>query len=371
MLIDRGSGKAKRPQRRHVHSLGQDNYVVDRNGAGVTLQNPPRRHDGASGYADGAMVYIVRYGPGGTVSLVDEATVAAAQAKQKVNLKGFDDLGTAVSDQPGVAAVAGGYLWILAGSGSSCRVVQEVPVAIGHQGLLSTVRANVPSKCTEVAAEAASGVVSVAYPGHVRLFLPGGSGSGVDVAVGGTANDSRFRPVTGTSGTLWFLAGGGQQGSVFGVTPDGRVTVPSSLRHFGLGTLPATPVLSDGDAVHPGPERRPTRAVADRSLVRSHDWRQDGEGDDDLPGPHSGKGCPVRKRPGLGGWPPSRVQQPVELAGGHGVYRRFAAPAYHKQILGGVGQRVGGRPMSRGAARARRPRGSSNPETTSPRRSNR
>ncbi len=136
MLIDRGSGKRNDPSAGTFNLLGQDNYVVDRNGAGVTLQNPPRGMTGASGYADGAMVYIVRYGPDGTVSLVDEATVAAAAAKQKVNLKGFDDLGTGVSDQPGVAAVAGGDLWILAGSGSSCRVVQEVPVAIGHQGLL-------------------------------------------------------------------------------------------------------------------------------------------------------------------------------------------------------------------------------------------
>jgi hypothetical protein len=61
--------------------LGADDYLVDATGVGIGL-GPLDGSTAAQGFSDGASAYIVRYGPQATVSLVDQATVAAGSQSQ-------------------------------------------------------------------------------------------------------------------------------------------------------------------------------------------------------------------------------------------------------------------------------------------------
>ncbi len=256
MLIDRRSGT--------FNLLGRDNYVLDAAGPGVGL-GPLAGLQGAGALAAGADAYIVRYAPHSTVTLVDEATVVAGARMEKaamaagttsaaaaaapgraVTPRGFAALDGAVAGGPGSAAVSGSDLWTLVGAGLACQVQQLHPVTTGHNGLLPATRTTLPVVCTKAAVEAAAGTVGVATPGHVRLFAAGGPAAGQDVAVGGTATDSEFLPVTAAAGTLWYLAGGATGWSLFGVGPTGRVTGPVALDHFGRQAQPVVPVESGG-----------------------------------------------------------------------------------------------------------------------------
>ena len=255
MLINRLSGT--------FNLLGKDNYVLDAAGSGVGLGRLTGL-TGASGLAAGAMAYVVRYAPHSTVSLVDEATVmaaakveaaagtsgpAAAGPNRAVTPIGFAALGGPVADQPGSSAVSGSDLWTLVAtgsSGSSCQVQQLQPVDAGHNGLLSTTRATIPTPCAKAAVEAVAGVVGVVTPGRVRLFPSGGAGPAEDVTVPGLASATEFLPVNGAAGTLSYLDRGPGGWSVFDMTTAGDVSGPWPLKHFGPDSRPVTPVLSGG-----------------------------------------------------------------------------------------------------------------------------
>ncbi|MGH9114220.1 MAG: fibronectin type III domain-containing protein, partial [Acidimicrobiales bacterium] len=256
MLVDDKSGT--------FNLLGKDNYVLDAAGPGVGLGALPDS-TGAGALAASAGAYIVRYGPTGTVSLVDEATVlqganlegagtngaartgtAGSEPAPVVTPRGFSLAGGPVLDQPGSAAVASGDLWALVGSAAKCRVEQFHPVPAGHAGLVPTTRATLPTSCAGAAVEAFGATVGVVSAGHVRLFPPGSTGSGRDVAVAGTAPATRFLPVTGASEGFWYLADTSRGWSVFGVTAQGKATAPSALHSFGPSALPVTPVESGG-----------------------------------------------------------------------------------------------------------------------------
>ncbi len=261
VLIDRRTGT--------FNQLDKDNYVIDAAGAGVGLGALPGL-TGASGLAAGDASYIVRYAPRSTVSLVDESTVAVAakvdrpgvtprvtgagtRARPAVTPRGFAALGGPVANQSGSAAVSGHDLWALVGAGSSCRVTQIHPVATARNGLTATRRARLATPCQKAAAEAIPGAVGVASPGQVRLFpydpQNGRLARQTDTPVPGTRSDTQFLPVGDSTGTLWFLAGGGTGApgwSVFGVNPSGKVTGPSPLTRFSGNAEPAPPVESGG-----------------------------------------------------------------------------------------------------------------------------
>ena len=243
MLIDRRTGA--------FNELAKDNYMVDATGAGVGLGALPGL-TGAAGLPAGGAAYIIRYAPKSTVSLVDESTVAAAAKLERpgfqsgVTPEGFAALGAPIAAQPGAAAVSGPDLWALTEAGASCRVTQLHPVAAGRNGLTATGRGTLSTRCGMAAAEAGPGVVGVASPGQVRLFMPGRA---IDVPVPGTRADRRFLPAGSGTGTLWYLAGqaGGARGwSVFGVSPTGKVAGPSPLTGFGGDAEPVPPVESGG-----------------------------------------------------------------------------------------------------------------------------
>ena len=245
MLVDRRSGT--------FNLLGKDDYVLDAAGAGVGLGRLAGS-TGASGFAAGSGAYIVRYAPHSTVSMVDQATVAAAARLEQtatgpshvVTPRGFAALNGPVADRPGSSAVAAGDLWTLVGAGGSCQVVQLHPVASGHNGLLPNRRTTLAAPCALAAAESGSDGLGVATPGHFRLFGAAQPAGGTDVSVPGTASALQFLPVTGASGTLWYLARNAGGWSVVGVTPTGRVTGPSPLVQLGPGADPVAPVESGG-----------------------------------------------------------------------------------------------------------------------------
>ncbi|MGH9056857.1 MAG: fibronectin type III domain-containing protein [Acidimicrobiales bacterium] len=246
--------------------LGKDNYVLDAAGPGVGLGALPGS-TGAGALATSTGAYIVRYGRSSTVSLVDEATVLqgaklegagtsgtasaagaapGGRSAPAVTPRGFASAGGAVLDQPGSAAVASGDLWALVGSAGGCRVEQFHPVPAGHNGLVPTARVTLPTSCAGAAVEALGTTVGVVSSGQVRLFPPGSTGSGRDIAVPGVASATRFLPVTGASGALWYLVLSPQGWSVFGVTTQGKTTGPSALHNLGPSALPVTPVESGG-----------------------------------------------------------------------------------------------------------------------------
>jgi hypothetical protein len=255
MLIDRSSGT--------FNLLGPDNYVLDAAGPGVGLGHLPGL-TGASGLPAGPDAYIVRYAPRSTVSLVGAGTVLSGAnlegppapdsgrtgdpglTARVVTPLGFTALSGPVANQPGAGAVSHGDLWLLVGADASCQVRQLQAAAARPNGLISTLRATLPTSCRRAAVEAVPGAIGVAYPGQVRLFRSDRPGRAVDVPVPGTGPDTSFLPVEGAVGALWYLAAGASGWSVFGVTPAGRVVGPSPLDHFGPGARPVAPVESGG-----------------------------------------------------------------------------------------------------------------------------
>jgi IPT/TIG domain len=267
ILVNRASGT--------FNLLGKDDYLVDATGAGIGL-GPRKGSTSAAGYADGADAYIIRYGPRSTVSLVDEATVAAGaktQASAKtaatVTPRGFAALGGPVTDRPGTATVAAGDLWSLVGRGRDCQIVQSQPVSHGHQGLQDHTVGRAGTSCAHSVVESATGVIGVATPGQVRLFGPAATAAtrpatkagspketdatsgpagqgGVLVSVPGTAGATQLLPVVSPTGGLWYLARSKTGWSVFGVSATGHVTPPHAIASLGPGAEPVPPVESAG-----------------------------------------------------------------------------------------------------------------------------
>lgn len=250
MLINRTTGS--------FNLLGEDNYLVDATGAGVGLGRLAGSR-AARGFAAGASAYIVRYGPTSTVTLVDEAAVqagarleastpgpATAGPGRTVIPRGFASLGGAVSDQPASTVVSGTDLWTLVQAGARCQVQRLRPVASGHEGLVRATMVTLPGPCATAALAAGAGLVAVITPGHVRLVPGGSAGTGQDVRVPGTNVASSFLPVSGSTGTVWYLARTATGWSVNGVTPAGRITGPAPLLRLGTSSDPVSPVESAG-----------------------------------------------------------------------------------------------------------------------------
>ena len=251
LLLDRRTGT--------FNLLAQDEYLVDTAGPGVGLGNLAGS-TGAGAFADGRSAYIVRYGPTGTVSLVDESTVrqgaqiesslpAAFKNARAVTPKGFDALRGPVSDRPGSVSVnrSTGDLWALVGQGTRCEVVQLHPSARSRTGLVATTRMSLRAGCGHAAIGIDGGTVGVVSPGSIRVFRLGSPGDGLTRRMDGTAHASQFIPVAGGSGGLRFLAHSSSGWSLTGVRTAGwSPMVEQPLRRLGAGSLPAPPVMSGG-----------------------------------------------------------------------------------------------------------------------------
>jgi hypothetical protein len=261
MLVDRKTGT--------FNFLEKDNYVLDANGPGVGLGSLPGLA-GAKGLASGSDAYIIRSAPQSTVSLVSQATVAAAAKLESapgtngnapakgavtaapaeaVTPRGFSALPGSVSLDSGSATVAGPDLWVLENTGTGCVVNQLHPVPSGHNGLVSTNRITESGDCSRDSLETAGGVVGLMTPGQARLFLPpvGGKASKVlTVPLPVTAQDSKFVPITNPAGQLQYLAKGDGGWSLIDVGPTGRVSGPYRLNQFSVNANPTSPAYSNG-----------------------------------------------------------------------------------------------------------------------------
>lgn len=241
--------------------LEADDYVTDPNGPGVGLGSLPGS-TGALGLAAGPDAYVLRGAARGTVSLVGQSTVAAA-ARAEAGLSrpavqavpaaavapiGFAALPGSLSAQAGMATVSGRDLWVLAGEGFGCQVLELQPAPTSRQGLVSSRRAGFGRPCAVGAAEAGSAAVGVASPGQLLQFPSGSPAAAAPtrVAVPFTSAATRILPVTGAGRDLWFVARVPSGWLVFGADPEGRILGPYPLAGLGLSADPVPPVLSAG-----------------------------------------------------------------------------------------------------------------------------
>jgi hypothetical protein len=262
MLVDGSTGT--------FNFLEQDNYLLAPNGSGVGL-GPLTGETGAEGLAAGSDAYVVRAAPQSTVSLVSQATVAAAAKLQfpagsnvgptgsrggvtaapagTVTPPGFSALAGTVSLNPGSATVDGTDLWVLESTGLGCVLEQLHPVPSGHNGLIPTDRGKVGADCSRDALESAAGAVGLLTPGQGRLFLPAARGATprvLTVSVPATTQDDEIIPVTNPSGQLLYLAHGATGWSLVGIAPTGQVSGPYPLTGLGRTAAPAEPAYANG-----------------------------------------------------------------------------------------------------------------------------
>lgn len=238
--------------------LEEDDYVTDPNGPGVGL-GPLPGLIGAQGFAAGPDAYILRSAPSSTVSLVDDATVAAAARAEAsvpgeigegvtaapaapIRPLGFSDLGGLVDLTPGSAVTSHGDLWVLVGQGSGCRLVQLAPSPTGRQGLAPTAHTSFRQSCDAGALEAGTEGTGLATPGRVQLF----GSSPISLATPFTTGATRILPVTGASTDMWFMFDRPSGWALFGTAPGGRVVGPYSLSGLDEPADPVMPVLSAG-----------------------------------------------------------------------------------------------------------------------------
>ena len=251
LLVDRKTGT--------FNLLAKDDYLLDTSGPGVGL-GPLAGSTGAGAFAAGTSAYIVRYAPRSTVSLIDASTVregarlesqaskSSAPIGQVVTPRGYAELSGPVADRPGSAAVnnATGDLWVLAGGGIRCTLVQLHPLATAHTGLVATTRASFPYPCARVAIGATGDAIGVASPGRLSLFATGARPSKVE-PLAGTSRVSQFVPVSGSSEGFRFLARSPAGWLLTGsVGPAGPALRPAPLRRLGQSAAPASPVMSRG-----------------------------------------------------------------------------------------------------------------------------
>jgi hypothetical protein len=241
MLVNRATGT--------FNMLGKDNYVLGPSASGISL-GPLAGSTGATGLADGAAAYVVRYAPDSTVSLVDSATAEAGAAAlasgshHSVPPVGFAQVRGAVDSQPGGATVNGGDLWVLETPvAGGCGVVQVAQSDRATHGLATTYGLSTAIPCRRQALETAAGTVGLALPGRVVMLGPAGGRKTVAV---NTAGASEFLPVQGADGDLWFLARMPSGWSVFGVSSTGAAIGPWALSPFGPASDPAVPAYSAG-----------------------------------------------------------------------------------------------------------------------------
>ncbi len=237
MLVNRRTGA--------FNFLEPDDYVTDPNGPGVGLGSLSGV-TGAEGLASGPDAYIVRSAPRSTVSLVGPQTVASAARApgSTVPPLGFASLAGPVALRPGSAAVAGGDLWVLVGSGPACRAERLRPAAAGADQLAVTPEAALRAGCRAAAIESAGSSVAVAAPGRVSVYRPGSRP--LTVSVPATASAGRIVAVTGAGPGFLFLAHLRGGWYLYGVGSGAGVRGPFHLAGFPGDADPVVPVLSGG-----------------------------------------------------------------------------------------------------------------------------
>ncbi|HEX4219701.1 MAG TPA: fibronectin type III domain-containing protein, partial [Acidimicrobiales bacterium] len=277
LLVNRSTGT--------FNVLGLGNSIVKTSG-GIALGDLPGT-TGAAGFAAGDNGYIVRYAPtAATISLVDQATVAAAARTGTgtpgtgalVPLLGFADVAGSIPTTPGSTVVANGDLWTItrgSGSGTLQRFAAGEP---GKQLAASQFGSVDPVAALTTGSTNGGDVVALAEPADIRILQPapgGGTPRTTTVPVAAGTHVDQIVPVGDGQGQVlfayhttggWRLAGvdlaTGQalavrvltglpakaslespvinDGSIYAIADDGSTTPP--LVKIDPGTGSATPL---------------------------------------------------------------------------------------------------------------------------------
>ncbi len=196
--------------------LGLGNSIVKTNG-GIALGDLPGT-TGAAGFAAGDNGYIVRYAPtAATVSLVDQATVAAAArsgagapgagAGATVPLLGFATVAEQIPSDPGATVVANGDLWTITRSNGHGSLRRFSPGSPGKQLDSSPFGPVDPIAALAAARTRGGDAVALAEPAGIRILQPaagGGSPQSTTVSVAAGGRVDQIVPVGNGDGQVLF-----------------------------------------------------------------------------------------------------------------------------------------------------------------------
>jgi hypothetical protein len=206
LLVNRSTGT--------FNVLGLGNSIVKTSG-GIALGDLPGT-TGAAGFGAGDNGYIVRYAPtAATISLVDQATVAAAArtgagtpaASASVPLLGFADVAGQIPTDPGSTVVANGDLWTVTranGQGTLQRFAAGEP---GKQLTASQFGSVDPVAALAAASTPAGDVVAMAEPTDIRIVPPasgGGTPQTTTVPIAAGTHVDQIVPVADGQGQVLF-----------------------------------------------------------------------------------------------------------------------------------------------------------------------
>jgi hypothetical protein len=206
LLVNRSTGT--------FNVLGLGNSIVKTSG-GIALGDLPGS-TGAAGFAAGDNGYVVRYAPtAATISLVDQATVAAAARTDTsatgtgalVPLLGFANVSGQIPTNPGSTVVANGDLWTItraSGQGTLQRFAAGEP---GKELASSQFGAVDPVAALTTGSTAGGDVVALAEPSDIRIVQPapgGGTPEATTVPVAAGTHVDQIVPVSDGQGQVLF-----------------------------------------------------------------------------------------------------------------------------------------------------------------------
>jgi hypothetical protein len=206
LLVNRSTGT--------FNVLGLGNSIVKTSG-GIALGDLPGT-TGAAGFAAGDNGYVVRYAPtAATISLVDQATVAAAARTDTsaagtgalVPLLGFANVTGQIPTNPGSTVVANGDLWTItraSGQGTLSRFAAGEP---GKQLSSSQFGSVDPVAALTTGSTTGGDVVALAEPSDIRIVQPapgGGTPQTSTVPVAAGTHVDQIVPVSDGEGQVLF-----------------------------------------------------------------------------------------------------------------------------------------------------------------------
>jgi hypothetical protein len=249
LLVNRSTGT--------FNVLGLGNSIVKTSG-GIALGDLPGT-TGAAGFAAGDNGYIVRYAPtAATISLVDQATVAAAArtgtgpsgAGASVPLLGFADVAGQIPTDPGSTVVANGDLWTITranGQGTLQRFAAGQP---GKQLTASQFGSVDPVAALDSASTPGGDVVAVAEPTDIRIVRPapgGGTPQTTTVPVAAGTHVDQIVPIGNGQGQVLFAyrtTGGWRLAGVD--LSSGQALPVRVMTGLPAKTILESPVINDG-----------------------------------------------------------------------------------------------------------------------------
>ncbi|MDQ1360905.1 MAG: hypothetical protein QOJ44_1282, partial [Acidimicrobiaceae bacterium] len=249
LLVNRSTGT--------FNVLGLGNSIVKTSG-GIALGDLSGT-TGAAGFAAGDNGYIVRYAPSAaTISLVDQATVAAAARSgagtpgsgTSVPLLGFAAVSDQIPTDPGATVVANGDLWTITRALGQGTLQRFTPGAPGKQLGASPFGGVDPVAALGTGSTAGGETVALAEPSDIRI-MPAGQGGGtaqattVQVAAGTRVD--RIVPVGNGDGQVLFAYHSQAGWRLVGVDlASGQALAERAITGLPAKTTLESPVINNG-----------------------------------------------------------------------------------------------------------------------------